>query len=181
LVGGAAHPTAATWEQLFLTAAKSSTGEQKEGEDGDQGEQLGGMMDDNDLSKAMTSPDAVGRGADGAGDGAGGANNAESLTRYFDGPPTWVGPLSLPRSRYLLKYPPHGKRTVQYCCAKTDHFARRVNSQCMVMRITTYLDRACTIVQTITEWFENRQDKLYKRSRHFLNDRRYVSFLERDY
>ncbi len=134
-----------------------------------------GLLDDNDLGKAMggVDGDAAGKGG-GGGASRGNNSNVDSLTRYFDCPPTWVHPLSLTRSHYLMKYPPNGKRTVQYCCAKVDYFARKVNSQCMVMRVTSYLDKACTIVKSIHEWFENRHDKLYKRSRHFLNDRRWV-------
>lgn len=180
LVGGSSSNTTPLWEQLFLTSTNISSSENKERSDslgGDQTGQLGGMMDENDLGKAMTGTDVEGAGggagAASGGQGDGGGHNVESLTRFFDGPPTWVSPMGLSRSKYLLKYPPYGKRSVQYACAKTDHFARKVNSQGMVMRITTYLDKACTIVQSIHEWFENRQDKLYKRSRHFLNNRRY--------
>lgn len=96
--------------------------------------------------------------------------------RYFDAPFRWSLPLSLPRPRYLLKYPPSGKRTVQYYCAKADFFAKGINSQAMVMRIVIYLDQACTIVKEIHEWFENRVDRLYKRIRYFLDTRRFVEF-----
>ena len=41
-------------------------------------------------------------------------------------------------------------------------------SQCMVMRVMTYLDKDRTIVKEINEWFENRKDKMYKRVRTFL-------------
>jgi hypothetical protein len=36
------------------------------------------------------------------------------------------------------------------------------------MRILVYLDKACTIIKEIHEWFENRKDKMYKRVRSFL-------------
>lgn len=96
--------------------------------------------------------------------------------RYFDAPPTWVLRLSLSRSRYLLKYPPNGKRSVQYYCAKVDFFSRRVNAQNLVMRITSYLNKECTIVKEIHEWYENRSDKMYKRIRYFLGQRRFVEY-----
>ncbi len=103
-------------------------------------------------------------------------SSIEDGVRYFDAPPTWVSQLTLSRSKYQLKYPPNGKRSVQYYCAKVDFFSKRVNSQNMVMRITTYLNKECTIVKEIHEWYENRGDKMYKRIRYFLENRRFVEF-----
>lgn len=103
------------------------------------------------------------------------AVNDDSL-RLFDAPYRWSVPLSLPRSALLLKYPPNGKRSVQYYCCKVDFFARSVNAQAMVMRITTYLDANCTIVKEIYEWFENRSDHMFKRVRYFLHNRRFVEY-----
>lgn len=103
-------------------------------------------------------------------------NSSLQIARSFDAPPTWVAPLAMDRKRYLIQYPPLGKKTVQYFRAKADFFARGVNSQCMVMRITTYLDIAQTIVNEIHEWFENRKDKMYKRIRYFLGKSRFVEF-----
>lgn len=94
--------------------------------------------------------------------------------RFFDAPPKWSLPLSVPRAKYLAKHPPNGRRTVQYYCAKADFFARDTNDQGMVLRITRYLDRACTLVQETTEWYENRADHLYKRIRTFLDTKRNV-------
>ena len=120
--------------------------------------------DEQDLMNQSNAPETESKAAD------------ESISRYFDAPPSWVEPLSITRSRYLLKYPPHGKRSVQYYCAKADMFSRRINSQSMVMRIVLYLDKECTIVKEIHEWFENRVDKMYKRVRYFLENRRFVEF-----
>jgi hypothetical protein len=144
------------WDELFLSSANGS-GESK-GEAGDQAE-------DGLIQEENVEPDNDAK-----------AGALESTGRYFDAPPTWANPLALARSRYLLKYPPSGKRSVQYYCAKADLFARRVHPQCMVMRITTYLDQACTIVKEIFEWFEGRPDRLYKRVRYFLENRRFVEF-----
>jgi hypothetical protein len=102
------------------------------------------------------------------------ANAVGETTRAFDAPPTWVDPLRLDRKGYLLRYPPLGKRTVQYNCAKADFFAKNTHPQCMVMRIIVYLDRARNIVKEIHEWFENRGDKLYKRVRYFLGSTKFV-------
>lgn len=96
--------------------------------------------------------------------------------KYFDAPPTWVSPLALHRTKYTLRYPPSGKRSIQYYCSKADFFAKRKNSQSMVMRISTYLDKACTILKEVHEWYDNRQDKMYKRARYFLGNRRFVEF-----
>ena len=145
----------ALWDVLFLSSAAAS-GERKD-QRGDQGED--DLHDDNH-----------------EGDPEAKSGSLEATGRYFDAPPTWANPLAISRSRYLLKYPPNGKRSVQYYCAKADLFARRVHPQCMVMRITTYLDQACTIVKEIYEWFEGRPDRMYKRVRYFLDNRRFVEF-----
>lgn len=91
------------------------------------------------------------------------------MLRNFDTPLTWANPLVMDRQRFLLKYPPTGRRTISYSKAKASFFARDVHPQAMTTRIVTYLDTACTIVEAIHEWFETRADKLYKRSRFLLN------------
>eukprot|EP01038_Epipyxis_sp_PR26KG_P004830 gene4830-6769_t len=142
------------WEQLFLSN-DNSVSEKKDDENSDNENDL---MDKNN--------------------GADGESKVTNIIeqRYFDCPPTWVSPLSITRTRYLLRYPPVGKRSVQYYCAKADFFAKRTNSQCMVMRITLYLDQACTIVKEVHEWFESRMDKMYKRIRYFLDNRRSIEY-----
>jgi hypothetical protein len=105
-------------------------------------------------------------------------NGSTVIARVFTCPPTWVNPLSLDRKRYLLQYPPNGRRAVQYFRAKADFFARGVNSQSMSMRIIQYLDIAQTVVSEIHEWFENRKDKMYKRVRYFLNNARTVELYQ---
>lgn len=153
------------WDVLFLTAASFSN-EQKNGEEDrlDDGEQ--DLIDEKNRNT-----------------GNGGGNETESKTsiaetniRYFDAPPTWANPISITRSKYLLKYPPNGKRSVKYYCAKADFFARKVHAQSMVMRVTLYLDQECTIVKEIHEWFEGRHDFMYKRIRYFLDQRRFIEF-----
>jgi len=91
------------------------------------------------------------------------------VSRSFDAPPTWVNPLSMDRPRYALRFPPTGKRCVQYHCAKASFYSRGVNPQSMTMSIVQYLDVECTIVKEIHEWFEIRTDHLYKRVRYALN------------
>ena len=106
-------------------------------------------------------------------------DSKQPIARLLDSPPSWVSPLSLNRSRYLLKFPPSGKRTIQYYCAKADMYSRKMNSQCMVMRITVYLDQSCLTVKEVHEWFENRNDKMFKRVRYSLPDsvdRRFEEF-----
>jgi hypothetical protein len=47
----------------------------------------------------------------------------------------------------------------------------------MVMRITSYLNKERTIVKEITEWFENRKDKMFKRVRVMLGgENRFMEF-----
>ena len=54
------------------------------------------------------------------------------------------------------------------------YFIVITQSQSMVMRVTIYHDEAKIIVQEIHEWFENRKDKMYKRIRNYLGDKRFV-------
>ena len=93
------------------------------------------------------------------------------LERSLDPPPTWVQPLVLDRQQYLLRYPPSGRRTVLYLRAKVDYFAKNTQAQAIVMRVIFYLDKARTTVKEVHEWFENRKDRMYKRVRHFLEDK----------
>lgn len=146
------------WDVLFLSGS-SGSGEQKDHQDG--------ANDDGLIQEERAEPTTEAK-----------AGALQAHGRYFDAPPTWASPLAISRSKYLLKYPPLGKRSIPYYCAKADLFARRVHPQCMVMRITTYLDQACTIVKEIFEWFEGRPDRMYKRARYFLDNRRFVEFYQ---
>ena len=94
--------------------------------------------------------------------------------KTFDVPPSWVSPLTFERARYLLRYPPNGIRTVNYFATKVDYYAKGVHSQSMVMKITSYLDKECTRVSEIHEWYESRKDRLYKRIRSYLGERHCV-------
>jgi hypothetical protein len=99
-----------------------------------------------------------------------------TISRSFDCPPSYVNAITFSRNEFLSRFPPSGKRSTKYFCCKVDYFARDINTQCMTMRITHYLDQACTIVREVHEWFEHRKDKLYKRSRFFLNDAHTIEY-----
>lgn len=98
-------------------------------------------------------------------------SNSSDVDPSLDPPPTWVQPLILDRPQYLLRYPPHGKRTVLYQRAKVDYYSKNSHPQAMVMRAVLYLDKARTIPKEVHEWFENRKDKMYKRVRHCLESK----------
>ena len=106
-----------------------------------------------------------------AGDDSAAMNGTEVLERTLDAPPPWCASITIDRAKYLLRYPPVGRRTVQYHKAKVDYFARNQHPQAMVMRVILYLDTARVTVSEIHEWFENRRDKLYKRVRYLLQGR----------
>ena len=79
------------------------------------------------------------------------------VARTFDCPLTWCLPLKMDRQKYLVRFPPTGKRTVQYSKSKASFFARGVNAQAMTTRVVEYLDTECTLVKAIHELFEHRQ------------------------
>lgn len=117
-----------------------------------------------------------GRGGDEGKDESDGDPATGSIVRAFDAPPSWVSSLELERPKYLMRYPPHGKRTVQFYRAKVDYFARGVSAQALAMRIVQFLDEARTVTSEVHEWFENRKDKMYKRIRYFLGNARFVEY-----
>lgn len=98
-------------------------------------------------------------------------NNAATIEKILDTPFSWCNILSLDRNQYLQRYPPHGKRTIQYYKAKVDYYTKNKHPQGMIMRILVYVDETKTIVREIHEWYENRLDKLYKRIRHILENK----------
>lgn len=44
------------------------------------------------------------------------------------------------------------------------------------MRVTMYHDEEKVMVQEVHEWFENRKDKMYKRIRYYLGEKRFSEF-----
>ena len=140
------------WENVFLVSNKASSGEQ-----GEEQEQDGGMTEGKEEEEGETPA-------------------GYEINRAFDCPSSWVDPLSLDRPRYLLRFPPSGKRMVLYHKAKAYFYARGVSRQCLSMKIILYLDLECTIVREIHEWFENRSDKLYKRVRSCLDSAHTIDY-----
>jgi len=148
------------WDVLFLSPQDAKS-EQKHGEES-------GGPDESDGLLAS--------GGTNTGESEAKVSTTDGVVRYFDAPPTWANPLSITRSNYLLKYPPMGKRSIQYYCGKIDFYARKIHAQSMVMRTILYLDQDCTIVKEIHEWYEGRKDLLYKRIRYFVDQRHFVEF-----
>lgn len=95
----------------------------------------------------------------------------------LDMPPSWVRKLSITRSSFKLKYPPTGQRTILYHKCKLELFADNVHDQGMSTRVTTYKDRAQTVVKETRETFINRRDKLCKRVRVPLEGKTHEEFL----
>jgi hypothetical protein len=62
-----------------------------------------------------------------------------AVSRTFENPPSWVSPILLDRTQYVIRYPPYGRRTVQYYCAKADFFARNVHPQVGTLHILPLL------------------------------------------
>lgn len=139
------------WERLFLTSGIQSEADKKkklEQEDAAADMFMGEQNEENKEAEAESEPDVI--------------------ERSLDPPPCWSKPIHIERSDFLMRYPPNGRRTVQYHKAKVDYFAKNKHPQAMVMRVITYLDVSKTVVNEIHEWFENRRDKMYKRVRYVL-------------
>ena len=51
------------------------------------------------------------------------------MCRVFESPPSWVAPIMLDRAKYLIRYPPLGRRTVQYYCTNVDFYASNTHPQ----------------------------------------------------
>jgi hypothetical protein len=98
------------------------------------------------------------------------------LSLAFDTPATWVPALTLSRTAYLLRYPPNGMRSTLYARAKLDRFSKYGQPQCMVMRLTSYLDYDRVVVKEVHEWFDGRKDKMFKRVRYMLGEYKYVEY-----
>ena len=139
------------WEYMFMADSEESV----EGQEGQGGEEDG-------LLKDETGPET----------------EESPITHEvtFDCPPVWSLPIELDRQAYLIRYPPTGRRTVYYRKSKVDFFARNMQPQSMVMRVTVYHDTERIMVQEIHEWFENRKDKMYKRIRFYLGGRRFIEY-----
>lgn len=105
---------------------------------------------------------------------AGDISHSEEVA--FDCPPTWSNPLRLERQAYLLRYTPNGRKTVLYYRSKVDFFAKNVQSQGMVMRIIFYHDENRVMISEVHEWYENRKDRMYKRSRYYLGTMKHVEY-----
>jgi len=144
------------WEQLFLTKTKKSLEHKKFNNNSEE---------EHDLLDNTSEAEEESK-----------INKKHDEDNFFDSPPTWVHALSITRSKYLLRFPPVGKKTVQYYCAKADFFSKRRNKQGIVMKITLYLDKKCTIIKEIHEWFDSRKDKMYKRVRFCIENKRFVEF-----
>src|SRR5690606_31882908 len=99
-----------------------------------------------------------------------------TLERVLEVPKSWVGDVTVTRQQYQLRYPPDGSRTTLYSKSSVDLFAKSSNSQGLVMRVTLYLDRERVKVKEVHEWFENRTDKLYRRSRYPLENKSHEYF-----
>lgn len=138
------------WERLFLSSGLHAESDKKKKEDNAGADLFVSGEDTLEGGALDQSPDS------------------DVIERSLDPPPAWSAPLALERASYLTRYPPHGRRTVQYHKAKVDYFAKNRHSQAMVMRIILYLDVAKTMVSEIHEWFENRRDKMFKRVRYVL-------------
>lgn len=153
------------WEYLFISSTRGVTPggiKPSSGGDADVGDMRAGSSsrDGEDSPRGIRSAsneDKLDLGGDGS-----------SMERTLDPPPAWAKEVVVDRSMYLNRYPPNGKRTVNYLRAKVDYYARTTHPQAMVMRMVLYLDNSRKLVSEIHEWFESRRDKMYKRARYVI-------------
>jgi hypothetical protein len=155
------------WEYLFVSSAKgpaSGGGKEPSGE--------GDMHEADSRDRGDASPRGGGGGGGGAKEEKGGQDGAgadgSALERTLDPPSAWPKEAVIDRGMLLNRFPPDGKRTVNYLRAKVDYYARCTHPQAMVMRMVLYLDNSKKLVSEIHEWFECRRDKMYKRARYVI-------------
>lgn len=91
----------------------------------------------------------------------------------LDLPPSWVEKLAISKEKFESKCP-SGSKTYIYKNVQCDIFAEYVRSDGMTLRITELLGPSAG---TITEYFENRKDKLRERRREKDNALIYEYFL----
>lgn len=155
------------WEYLFVSSTKgpAAAGKLSSSAEGGDGDGLGASGSPRDPGDG--SPRGVGS-TGGADDEKADAADGSALERTLDPPPVWANEVVIDRSMYLNRYPPGGKRTVNYLRAKVDYYARSTHPQAMVMRMVLYLDNSRKLVSEIHEWFESRRDKMFKRARYII-------------
>ena len=80
---------------------------------------------------------------------------------------SWTKAISLPKDKFLLRYPPDGRRVVLLEKAKIELFGDSVDSEGCVKRITQYEDTARTVALESIEIFSptHRTDHMIKRTR----------------
>lgn len=102
----------------------------------------------------------------------------EEKEAILDLPPSWVGKLILAREGFRRKYNTTGQRTQLFLKSKLESYAEHLHPHGLVQRLVLFRDRARTMPLEVREYFANRRDKLYCRTRFPLQGRVVEEFAE---
>ncbi|XP_060783023.1 dynein regulatory complex subunit 7 isoform X2 [Neoarius graeffei] len=83
-------------------------------------------------------------------------------SKHFEMPRSWVTQIHISEKDMESRYP-GGSKVIRYRRAMLEKFSPYLLEDGLVTRLTTYDDPECTHINTVKEWYENRQDKLLKR------------------
>jgi len=91
---------------------------------------------------------------------------------------SWTKAISLPMDKFLLRYPPDGKRVILLEKAKVELFGDNVDPQGVVSRVTQYEDTARTVALESIEIFSptHRTDSMIKRRQKPLDNMHHEYF-----
>ena len=91
---------------------------------------------------------------------------------------SWTKAISLPKDKFLLRYPPSGKRVILLEKAKLELFGDSVDSEGVVSRVTQYEDTARTVALESIEIFSpsQRTDNMTKRLQRPLDNMHHEYF-----
>ncbi|XP_060741330.1 dynein regulatory complex subunit 7 [Tachysurus vachellii] len=82
--------------------------------------------------------------------------------KLFEMPGSWVSQIHISEEDMEGRFP-GGSKVIRYRKATLESFSPYLQKDGLVTRLTTYDDLECTQIDTVKEWYENRDDELQER------------------